>query len=186
MTTPDDTKAAPQRPPIALWKKLLLVLSVVVMVGALAMQGYAMLNNDDDATAAPARAPNGSLAPAGFAPGDVGAETGADEPDPDTLDAWSPAIFRLGFSFFIGFCIGYAVRTFLKLSMLAIGLLALALFGLQYAGIVDVDWQAASGHYDSIAEWIRAQTSSFTAFIQGHLPSAGLAAFGLIAGFRRG
>ncbi|MHC5005597.1 MAG: FUN14 domain-containing protein, partial [Planctomycetota bacterium] len=130
----------------------------------------------------------GALQAPGFAPGGAppgGTAAATEDTGPGGLDAWSPTIFKLGFSFFIGFCIGFAVRTFLKISVVAIGIIALAAFGLQYAGIIDVNWDAVSGHYDSVLDWLKDQTSSFTGFVQGHLPSAGLAAFGLVAGFRK-
>jgi uncharacterized membrane protein (Fun14 family) len=51
--------------------------------------------------------------------------------------------------------------------------------------VITVDWSAMAGHYDSVLGWLREQTGTFTQFVQGSLPSAGMAAFGLVVGFRK-
>ena len=93
--------------------------------------------------------------------------------------------FRLGFSFFAGFCIAYALRAFLKLTLLAIGLVLLLLLGLQYAGVIEVDFSAMGEHYDTAVGWLRTQVTSFHQFVTGYLPSSATAGLGLFAGFRR-
>jgi len=80
--------------------------------------------------------------------------TGGDTTDPtDTTgaaaqadDRISPAIFRLGFSFVVGFAIAFAARTFLKISLFAVGLFLLALFGLEYVEIITVNWDKMKEH----------------------------------------
>ena len=106
-----------------------------------------------------------------------------DEQEP--ISKWAGPLFRLGFSFVVGFCVAYALRAVFKLAVIFIGLIVLALFGLQYAGAVTIDWGAIGGHYDSVADWLAAQAGSFQRFVTGYLPSAGTAAVGLVAGFRR-
>ena len=142
--------------------------------------------------------PDGILEPAGATGGgDVsdlvtgfGASEGAApaevEGGEDWMNQWSPTIFRLGFSFFVGFAVAYAVRTFIKLSVVAAGFVLLLLFGLQYAGIIEVHWGRVADHYDTFGEWFSAQFKSLSAFIQGELPSAASVAAGLVLGFRRG
>ena len=103
----------------------------------------------------------------------------------NALDDWSPVIFRLGFSFFVGFCIAYAVRTFLKISIIGIGILLLALFGLQYADVINVDWEKMGGHFDTFTGWLGAQTASFKDFVTGYLPSAASGTAGLVFGFKK-
>ena len=63
--------------------------------------------------------------------------------------------------------------------------LLLALFGLQYAGVIDVDWSRMSEHWDAIAAWLGEQTASFRDFITGYLPSAASALAGMALGFKR-
>lgn len=98
---------------------------------------------------------------------------------------WSPAVFKLGFSFFVGFTVAYALRSFLKFALLSFGFMFLVLFGLQYAGLIEVKWALMERQYDGASTWLGEQTRSFTAFISGALPSAGAATTGLVAGFRR-
>jgi len=158
---------------------MLLVVSTLVTVAGGGLMGVSAVRGGPDHLKSSAS----ELPVAGFAATDEQAaeETG----ERDALDEWSPTIFRLGFSFFVGFAIAYALRSFMKISLITIGVVLLGLFGLQYAGIVDVNWQAMEAHYDTAAEWLGNQTQSFTAFVQGYLPSAGMAGFGFVTGFRR-
>ena len=132
------------------------------------------------------------------APGSPGsAPVDPDDPDaaasaeieaspPTGSDLLSPALFKLGFGFFIGFSMAYAVRTFMKVSLVAAGFFAMLLFGLQYAGIIEVNWSVMADRYDSVAGWIGAQTQSFGAFVSGALPGTGAALAGGVIGLRRG
>ncbi|MFZ4573148.1 MAG: FUN14 domain-containing protein [Phycisphaerales bacterium] len=114
----------------------------------------------------------------------MGAPVGADA-DGDKVPDLSPAVFRLGFSFFAAFCLAYAMRAFFRLAILFLGMCFLLLFGLQYAGLIEVKWGVIATEYDGLASWFSGQTRSFLGFVTGYLPSAGAAAAGLIAGFRR-
>jgi uncharacterized membrane protein (Fun14 family) len=171
--------------------KIIVVVSIVLMLAGGALKVVGMTRAD---TAPPAATTtdgaNPLLQPSGFAATEPGGTSStsssahSDEPT-NAFDVWSPALFKLGFSFFVGFCIGYAVRTFVKISIVAIGFILLVLFGLQYFGIVDVDWNAAEGRYTAVMEWLKAETSSFTTFVKGSLPSAASVMAGLVFGFRR-
>ena len=98
---------------------------------------------------------------------------------------WSPFFIKGGFSFFVGFCIGYALRAFFKISAVALGLVFLVVFGLEYAGLLQVDWDSAGELYDAAIAKLGTEFDSAKAFITGSLPSAGLAGLGLYAGFKR-
>lgn len=121
----------------------------------------------------------------GFLPNDADPTEPGDEAELTDSDVISPAIFRLGFSFVVGFAVAYALRTFVKISVVAIGVFVLGLFGLQYLGVVEVHWDALSGHYDSARDYLAAQTSSMKDFMTGHLPSAGSALAGMAIGFKK-
>lgn len=97
---------------------------------------------------------------------------------------WSPILFKTGFSFFLAFTIGFALRSFVRIAMVGIGLVALAVFGLQYAGLLSVDWAAMGNRWDGLVAWVGPQVSSFRAFLTGQLPSATAATAGLLAGWR--
>jgi uncharacterized membrane protein (Fun14 family) len=124
----------------------------------------------------------------GLAPTDPNAPDGAEANGAapgEEVNPWSPAIFALGFSFVAGFAIAFAIRSFIKITVIAVGLFLLFLFGLEYAGLVAVNWGAVSQHYDSFSGWLAAETSSFQDFITGRLPSAASAIAGLGLGFTR-
>ncbi len=133
------------------------------------------------------------------APGDTRAEThatpgvqsltdvpeGEPPPEDSLLDDLSPAVFRFGFSFVVGFAIAYAARTFLRISLVAAGVFLLLLLGLEYAGIISVNWDTMQDHYRSLLASTRESLESFRTFITGRLPSAGAALAGLVVGFRK-
>lgn len=154
-------------------------------------------------------APESGLQPQGFLPedsdsdvdlpdwfpgespgGDSGTGSGggaeqAPEREQTVLEDASPAIFRLGLSFMVGFAMAYAVRTFVKISLIAVGVFFLALFGLDYAGLVTINMGAIEQHYDSLMAFLSREFDSFRSFVTGYLPSATSAGAGMVFGFRR-
>ncbi len=185
-----DQETAPEaveRTPMAAWKKVLAVLSLLLGGAGLAMGGA---SGSPSKSVGERGAGDGLVQPAGFngtnsltgSGGLIG--VGDPEPEPDKL--WAPLLAKGGLSFFIAFCIGYALRTFLKGTMLVIGVVSLALFGLHKAGIVtDIDWSKAQGYWDSLTANVGKQFESFKTFVTGSLPSAASGGVGLVAGFRR-
>jgi uncharacterized membrane protein (Fun14 family) len=94
-------------------------------------------------------------------------------------------IFRLGFSFLVGFCLGSFLRATMRLASIAIGFwLAMTLL-LSYYGLVVVDWQAVDGLWDQFVGNVENEWSNFQSFLTGSLPAAGLAIAGLAAGLKR-
>lgn len=180
---------------LPIWAWIAAALSVVTMAGGLAMPYVLPAPEPEPAPVrelAPRSSLTGETAPSGFLPGGgtlpdrPADEPGAtDEPAESADDVWSPAIFRLGFSFFVGFAIAFAVRTFVKFSLIALGMFFLLLFGLQYAGFITVEWGLIEQRYNESQSWIASQFSSFKDFVTGELPSAGLFATGFIIGFRK-
>ncbi|MEM7229773.1 MAG: FUN14 domain-containing protein [Planctomycetota bacterium] len=172
--------------------KLVLVVSIVLMIAGASLKVMAMTQDrpEESATAGTGESVvDPDLLASGFAATGDPRESTANDSTASTeneyaIDVWSPALFKLGFSFFVGFCIGYAVRTFVKVSIIGIGMILLILFGLQYAGLIDVDWNAFQDRYDGIMGWLRAETETFSQFVKGSLPSAGAVAAGLVFGFR--
>ncbi|MEQ8843418.1 MAG: FUN14 domain-containing protein [Phycisphaerales bacterium] len=114
-----------------------------------------------------------------------GQPTAAMEGQQEVTDPWSPAIFRMGFGFFVGFSMAYALKAFSKVTIVSAGIFFLLLFGLQYAGLVEVKWTAMADRYDTLQEWLKAQLGGFQAFVTGYVPSAGAALAGLALGFMR-
>ncbi|MFK7960445.1 MAG: FUN14 domain-containing protein [Phycisphaerales bacterium] len=186
------------------WRRLAAVLSIVVtVVGGGVAVATGVLGGGDPTGAVPTAPIDDAPAADGILPGapmglieipgratelpTAGAENdGGDGTNASGLDRYSPAIFRTGFSFFVGFAIAFAVRSFVKISIAAIGFVGLALFGLQYAGLIDVQWDAIASRWDDIGAWLRPQLESFHTFITGALPSATAASAGLFTGFKKG
>ena len=62
---------------------------------------------------------------------------------------WVALAAYMGFSFFVGFAIGFAVKTFLKIMFFLAGTILLILFVLQYNGMIEVNWAGFETVYDS-------------------------------------
>lgn len=181
------------RTPMAMWKKALAVLSLVLGGTGVALGGASSAPDqpaDRGVQTASSGQGNGLVQPASLNGANSlnGSRTIFEgvEPEPEPSKLWAPLLAKGGLSFFIAFCIGYALRTFLKGTMLVIGVVSLALFGLHKAGIVtDIDWSKAQGYWDSLTANLGKQFESFKAFVTGSLPSAASGGVGLVAGFKR-
>lgn len=122
-------------------------------------------------------------------PGPGGQQTGtakaAIQEDRTILEQWSPSLVRGGFSMFIGFAIGYAIRAFLRLATVIIGGYFLVLTLMAWAGWVEIHWSVMEGQFDQMVSNLETQFASFKAFLMGSIPSAGLGAAGLASGLRQ-
>lgn len=168
-----------KRAGLAMWQRVLVLAAILLMVGGVAMGVF--LGGADTTPTTNTTDPSGLVR--GLAPGS-GGQPGAAAPGEAGI-SWSPVVFRWGFSAFAGFAIGYALRSFLKLSLFAIGFFILMLLGLEYAQIIEVKWDTMADRYDEASSFIGAQTKSFVGFVTGKLPAAGLATAGLVAGLKR-
>lgn len=181
-------EASHERSPrwIAPWKRVLLALAALSVVGGLALsagsKGGAPAERGAPPPAAGAGALTTSLLPQGETPPGGGAPSESAEP---AGDDWSPLFVKGGFGFFAGFCIGYALRAFFKVSAIVAGVVLLALFGLQQLGAVQIEWDVLSDLYERAATAVSGELESLHAAVTGSLPAAGLAGFGLFAGFKR-
>lgn len=217
----DGTAPAPERTPMAAWKKAVVALSLVLGIVGVASGGASAVRSSStqgggpssmappdgaeaepgapgvsslaasDPKSAPAASAGSSADPDGFtarglAGGTIIIGDGSTPPEPEVAPLWAPLLAKGGLSFFLAFCVGYALRTFIKGAMLVIGIVALAIFGLQKAGIVgEIDWEVARGYWDDLTAGIGRQFESLKTFVAGSLPSAGSAGLGLLVGFRR-
>ncbi len=173
-----------------MWKIIALVVSGIVAASGLGLMVYSGVTAPDPA---PRTAPEGpgELDPGatGFLPGQP--RTGDPAPDPDPadedrwLDDYSPAIFRLGFAFFVGFALGYAMKTFFKIVLIIVGVLLFTLLGLEHMEWISVNWDEVRGGYDSAAGWAQAQFASFGDFVKGAVPSTASAIGGLAVALKK-
>ncbi len=190
---------------IRLWQWAAIAVSVVVMGLGIALpiladtrqtvavdpQGRVVADVVTDPDGAP-RTRGGIPLTSGFlpsgsdpAPGEPGGAPAGTPVELEQRDYVSPAVFRAGFSFFVGFAIAFALRQFVKVSVVALGLFFLALFGLQYAGLIEVKWGVLEERYEAAGGWLASEFDSFRSFMTGYLPSAALATAGFAAGFAK-
>ena len=101
------------------------------------------------------------------------------------LEQWSPSLVRGGFTMFLGFAIGYAIRAFLRLATVIVGAYFLVLTLMAWAGWVEIHWEVIEGQFDQMVTSLETQFASFKAFLMGSIPSAGLGAAGLASGLRQ-
>ena len=101
------------------------------------------------------------------------------------LEQWSPSLVRGGFTMFLGFAIGYAIRAFLRLATVIVGAYFLVLTLMAWAGWVEIHWEVIEGQFDQMVSNLETQFASFKAFLMGSIPSAGLGAAGLASGLRQ-
>lgn len=153
------------------WKKLLVLGSVL----AVAIGGTLSL------TAAGSGHGAGSGVSGLAAHAASGSGVGSSDAEPRA----SEGVFRLGFSFLAGFCLGSFLRATLKFAAVAIGFWLAMTFVLSYFGLVKVDWQAIDGLWERFCGNVSAEWGDFQRFVTGSLPQAGLATAGLAVGLKR-
>lgn len=191
----DDTSTKADRGlrGLPFWKKGLLFVAGLLVVSGLAIKGYSLVAGTSKSASKESGAPSGSdgsgnlVAPQKLLPGE-----GPTEPrerpsveEPSTLDEWSPALVKGGLSLFVGFCVGYALRSFAKLAALVLGLVFIGILVLSWSGVVQVEWDKVSAGFDSLVAAVKTQFESFKVFLQGSLPSASLATVGLVSGLKK-
>ncbi|HVR76157.1 MAG TPA: FUN14 domain-containing protein [Planctomycetota bacterium] len=200
--SPRPEKGSTGRRRLPRWKKGLLVAAAVLFVLGCGLQVYARFRGPEDAHG------RRSVANRGEASRLHGGEAGKESPFSRSLvgetetprpgadkwenaggaaaEDWSPALMKGGLGFFVGFCVGYAVRTFLKVSAFILGVIFLGVLALAYFQVIPpIDWTSIEGHFQRIVAGIREQASGFQAFLAGNLPSATLATAGLFTGFKK-
>ncbi|QKK06778.1 MAG: hypothetical protein HND58_00450 [Planctomycetota bacterium] len=174
-------------------QKLCLALAAVISISGAGLWGVGATTAGDRAETAATEASGADdsggseFSPQGFTDSSTSGEDDVESRGTDTgedaekspLELYSPTIFRLGFAFFLGFAVAFALRAAFKVVLLVVGGVFLLLIGLQMAGLVSVNWEAFEGMYNTSTKWLAGQTESFTAFLRGYIPSGGSA----VAGF---
>ena len=185
----DNTPLLPEKPVtlISTWKKTALVIALFIGIIGLIIP-FILTDNTPKST--PTSSYNPILSQ-GFTASGIGGMTAVPEIGETKannilgISDWSSLMTQVGFSFVVGFCIGLALAFFLKVTALIAGIIFLALFGLQYAGLVDVNWSALQSIYDGFITWMQPHASDFKGFIGSNLPSASLAFAGLWVGLKK-
>ena len=102
-----------------------------------------------------------------------------------TQEPAARGVFRLGFSFIAGFCLGAFIRATLRIAAIAFGFWLLMTMVLSYYGIMTVDWQAMDTLWSRFTGNVEREWGSFQTFVTGSLPAAGLVAAGFVIGLKR-
>jgi uncharacterized membrane protein (Fun14 family) len=157
------------------WKKGLLLGAIATA----AVGGVLSLGGGDAGTAPSGGAPSGAATSLLAGQPTTGGATNAGE------EPAAKGVFRLGFSFVAGFCLGSFVRATLRIAAIAFGFWLLLTMALAHYGILVVDWNAMSSLWDRFAANVEQEWGSVQRFLTGSLPAAGLAATGLVVGLRR-
>lgn len=177
------TESAPSAKPAkkSPFRSRLLLLAIVCTVAGLALWGYSLSTSPE-------------LSPAGPSARDVASglvsSPSVNSPMPPTSDSRvvaqaSPALFRFGFSFLVGYGLAVVFRGFIKMVAILSALGALAAYALQHFGVTSYDTQPIWDHVSASLSWLKGEADGFRTFLLGYLPSVTAAFVGGVWGFRK-
>lgn len=96
----------------------------------------------------------------------------------------SPALFRFGASYIVGFFFGWVCRKSIKQALVLVGV-ATALTALaKHTGVIDLDWASLQSDTSQSLAWLHGEVGTIKHFLEGYLPSAGAACLGIFMGAR--
>lgn len=95
---------------------------------------------------------------------------------------WSWSALGTGIGCLLGFVVGAAVRLFLKLGLMLMGVIALVLFGISSIGWIDLPWDTLAETTEALGGWFTRQTAELHTALTGMLPSSAASGVGLFAG----
>ncbi|MEM7018599.1 MAG: FUN14 domain-containing protein [Pseudomonadota bacterium] len=173
-------------PSLPFWKKALLGVALILSLVGISLYVVDFVSPQESVQST--QGSSNTMRTQSFGPHNLDSNYESPPPAQQTsiqLNDWSSFFMKLGFSFFIGFSIGYALLAFTKLFFLGVGFIALILFGFQYAGLVEVNWAGMEGYYNAFITWLHPHVGSFRDLIITNLSSSGMAAAGLYTGFKR-
>jgi len=90
--------------------------------------------------------------------------------------------FDIGYGFFIGWVIGFAIKKFFKMFAFTLGVYLLSLIWLEHNGFVTVHW-------DLLGKWVEQGQQNFQEWLKGlfnTLPFSASFAVGFAVGFKMG
>jgi len=103
------------------------------------------------------------------------------------IEKISPYAMRIGISIVIGFIVGWALRSAIRLALSFGLLIVLGWWGLSLLGWVDGDVNTVSifSSARDATGWMESQADKVSTFVKGYVPSAFGASAGMLVGFRR-
>ncbi len=107
-------------------------------------------------------------------------------PEIGVAEKAAPILTESGIMFFVGFCIGAAIRALARAVIVLLGFVFLGVLVLQYAGIVPtIDWNAVAEILRTAASWAERGAARLQDVLAHTLPSGTMAGLGLATGLRR-
>ena len=104
---------------------------------------------------------------------------------PESANEWSPVFLRGGAGLFLGFCVGFAIRSFIKLGSVFLGFYIVSLLMLSWLGWIDINYPEIDSQLGDLSARFQNQFESFKAFLAGSIPTTGVTAAGFYAGIKK-
>ena len=105
--------------------------------------------------------------------------------DTQSLHGYAPFMLKGGFGFFVGFTMGFAVRSFFKLALVICGFYFITLAMFSYTGWVEVHWDVIQSQFEIWSGQVQEEVVSFKSFMTGTIPATGMLAAGLATGLKK-
>ncbi len=105
--------------------------------------------------------------------------------DSKSLHGYAPFMLKGGFGFFVGFTMGFAVRSFIKLALVICGFYFITLSMFSYTGWVEVHWDVIQSQFEIWSGQVQEEIVSFKSFMTGTIPATGMLAAGLATGLKK-
>lgn len=169
-----------------LWKKLLLMVSLLVTLAGAVLWGLSAMQDGTQPTTAPS-AGDWSKVPIGqsFLPSTSQISEAAAEQIEDWRAAWGPGLVRFGISFAVGFMGGFAFRQFLKTLAILLAVGVVALIGLSLTNVIDIDLSEAGTKYEGTLSWLGEQATRVKDAAISRVPATIAGVLGFVVGFLR-
>lgn len=101
-------------------------------------------------------------------------------------DVIAALAFQAGGGLILGFAAGYAAKKALKIALIIVGFFTAVLLGLEYYGVITVNWDKLALLVEKAISGAEAATASLKAYVISQLPFAGSFLAGFALGFRYG
>ena len=166
---------------------LLFMMFALFFIG-IGIRGYAFVNtqNEEEPVSSRTLSQNSAKAfPTAAAPSTVSPQPDGSRDPQSFLFSLAPYLTEGGFSFFVGFCLGYFLRLLAKTAMLIVGAVYCCLIILSHYGIITVDWGSFQQILHSLLLNTQTQVESVRQVIQVGLPSAAMGGIGVWRGLKK-
>jgi uncharacterized membrane protein (Fun14 family) len=161
------------------WKSKSLLAAAVIMLVGIVMWVVEPAGNKP---ASGQRSPDGSPLATGFVESQTPVSASGAKP---SLQPDSPALFRLGGSYIVGFFIGWGIRKSLKMAFWFAALIVAGGLAAQYFGLFHVDLEALQDHFARSLAWLKGESGAIKEFLTGYIPSSAAGIVGMIVGATR-